>query len=141
VSTERVKIEDIQPGPIRHEQVDALLPVIRWTWRHLKQYLHVSTFEAWELGFTRDTNPGKEVGLWARMAYAFLEFTLKNPGVDKATVYKAIVSISVGDADSVKPSAVRKQLTRLMNDPPRFMADLKNFSADGRLTTDKKHLR
>jgi len=137
-----VKATDIKSPPIRHEDIDALLPVIRWQWRHLKQYATgCRAFEDWERGFLQDTHPGSEVAVWTQGTYAFLEFTHRSRSRDKAVVFKAVVDVLNGREALIRPASTVKQLKRSMANPPDFLSDVGNFTKHGRLRTGPKHLR
>jgi len=133
--------EQIGDAPIRHEQINSLLPMLRWTWRHLEKYVHwCRTFEDWELGFMRDTNPGSEVAIWVMATYAFLEFT-HDERWEKAGVFKAVRKVLIGRDDLVRPKRVARRLKKLMSKPPQFLKDVENFTADGHLKTGERYLR
>jgi hypothetical protein len=137
-----VLAEEIEPGPIRHEQIDGLLPVLRWTWRHLEKYIDwCRTFEDWELGFMRERDPAAEVVIWVKATYAFLEFTHRHRSMNKAAVFGAICSMLRGQSDSVKPKHVARQLKKLMSKGPGYLGNVENFTTDGHLKTGDKHLR
>jgi hypothetical protein len=137
-----VKLNELRHGPIQHEDVNQLLPMLRWTWRHLQQYLtHCRAFEDWELGFLQETSPGTELGYWVRATYAFLEYNHRNPSANKQAVYQAIAMMLLGQDDRVLPRSTATKLRKLAGKPPRILANIENFTLDGRLTTGKKHLR
>ncbi len=134
--------KDLKVGPIRHENLDDFGPVLRWTWRHLKQYItSCRTFEDWELGFMRDTQPEREIAIWMRITYAFLEFTYRHPSADKMTVFASLIKVTEGRDNVVRPKNVVRQLKRLMSNPPRVLANIEHFTADGHLNTTVKYLR
>ena len=132
----------IKQGTIKHEAVDGLLPAIRWTWRHLRQYATwCRSLEDWELGFMRDSTPATEVAAWVRATYAFLAFVHKNPTADKSALFSAVVNLMNGRDDLARPKYVEKRLKRLMEDLPRVLKDMKNFTEDGHLKAEEKYLR
>jgi hypothetical protein len=133
---------DLRNGPIRHRDVEPLLPMLRWVWRHLGG--HVSwcrSFEDWELGFMRDSHPGPEVTMWTRQTYAYLEYTHKHPNADKAAVFGAITCLMNGREDQIDPASVARTLKRLLENAPSILQGAENFTKDGRLRTKEKHLR
>ncbi len=89
----------------------------------------------------RDSNPGKEVAIWMRATYAYLTFIHKNPTANKSAVFGAVFKLMNGRDDGIQPRFVAKQLKRLMENPPRVLADVKNFTEDGRLKTGEKYLQ
>ena len=134
--------EDLRPGPIRHENLDPLVPVLRWQWRHLGPYLSwCRSFEDWELGFMRDTNPGKEINLFTRATYAFLEFTHRHPEVSGDDLFVAIINMVNGKADHVEPKAVRRELQKLLRKLPRSFTKTENFTDDGQFTAGAEYFR
>jgi hypothetical protein len=137
-----VKPGDLQGGgPLCHQDLGELLPMVRWTWRHLHKYLTYRAFEEWERGFLQDAHPEREVAIWAKTTYAFLEFTHRNPTAPKAVVFSALVSAINGRADKIKPKAVARQLDKLYRNTPKALANRKNFTAEGHFTGGEKHLR
>ncbi len=128
-------------GPLQHESLDEFLPVLRWTWRHMSPYFPYKAFEEWERGFLQDANPAKEVAIWSKATYAFLEFAHRNPRADKKALFAALVSAINGRADKIKPKAVARQLEKLFRNSPRALANMKNFTPDGHFTGGEKHLR
>lgn len=137
-----VLAEDLSPGPICHEDLDPLIPALRWQWRHLGPYISwCRSFEDWELGFMRDANPGNEIGLFTRATYAFLEFTHRYPEASGDAVFTAITNILNGKADHVEPKAVRRQLEKLIKKLPRSFTKIENFTNDGQFTAGAEHFR
>lgn len=137
-----VDIANVKQGRILHEDIDDLLPMIRWQWRHLKRYATwCRSFEDWELGFMRDENPGSEVAVWLRITYAFLEFVHRTPHADKAAVFTALRSLSVGVETNIRPKSVVSKLKKLCANPPAAISNIENFTEDGRLKAGDKHLR
>jgi hypothetical protein len=126
-------------GPIRREDMEPLLPMLRWVWRHLSQYIvWCRTFQDWELGFT---HPGSEAAIWTCHTYAFLEYIHKHPNVEKAAVFGAVMSLMNGREVNVEPASVARQLKGLLANPPSILRSVENFTKDGRLKTNERHLR
>jgi hypothetical protein len=137
-----VRSDTVHEGPIRHEDVDALVSVLRWIWRHLSQHISwCRTFEDWELGFLRDTHPATEIAVWAKSTYVYLEFLAQHPAADKATVFGAITCIMGGREDRIKPDSVAHTMKKLWANTPAILNDPANFTKDGRLKSKEKHLR
>ncbi|MDC0936199.1 hypothetical protein OAS39_07915 [Pirellulales bacterium] len=135
--------DSLHESPVRHEDIDNLLPAIRWTWRHFGR--HVSScrsLEDWELGFMRDANPYKEVALWARAVYAYLEFLRlhQDRDLDRSVVAQAVMLMLTGRADLIEPPEVAETLRNLMANPPEALSVLENFSDDGRFIECPAHL-
>jgi hypothetical protein len=69
-----IKLSELKPGPIQHEQLPKLhLDILHWTFRIVGHYIQ-PTLEQWELGFMRDTEVTKEVALWHRITCAFITY-------------------------------------------------------------------
>lgn len=139
-----VLTEDISKPPLKHDGIDALLPVLRWQWKHLKKYLtntKCRSFEDWELDFLRERNPVREIAWWSQATYAYLEFCHRSPGVNKEAVFGAITAILAGQPANIKPKSVEKKLRKLFTNPPKAMADVHNFTEDGVFKAGPKHLR
>ncbi|TWU20326.1 hypothetical protein [Bythopirellula polymerisocia] len=133
--------QDVHKAPFRHEEIDALLPMLRWQWRHLNEYVDwCRSFEDWELNFLRDSNPVGEVVIWTGVTYALLEFTHRNPQAIKKGVFGALVCIVNGREDRVSPESVAAELKTLLNGIPAIR-DLDNYSEDGHFKAAEKHLR
>lgn len=134
--------ETLNHGPLRHADIDELLPMIRWQWRHLGKYASwCRSFEDWELGFMRDSNPGSEVAVFMRAAYAFVEFANANPKVDPAMIFGAVMNLINGRPDAIEPKSVADKLTALLEGAPQAFADPGNFTEDGRFKPGPSHLR
>jgi hypothetical protein len=137
-----VRPEDLENAPVRRGNVEPLLPMLRWVWRHLSQHITwCRTFEDWELGFIRDEHPGAEAATWVRQTYAYLEYLHKHPNANKAVVISAIIAIGSGQEPAVEPASVAQTLRRLVANPPSVLDNVENFTKDGRLKTKEKHLR
>jgi hypothetical protein len=132
----------LKGGPIRQENVDALLPALRWTWRHLQQRITwCRTLEDWELGFMRDVHPTEQVVHWVRRTYAYLEFLHRNPTANKNGIFKALTAIDAGHDERIRPKSVATKLKKLLVNLPPIFSDMTNFTQDGHLKTKQKHLR
>jgi hypothetical protein len=70
----KVKLGQLQPGPILHKTLpECLLDIIRWTYKVVGRYIQ-PTLEQWELGFMRDMHVKHEVHFWHRAALAFITY-------------------------------------------------------------------
>jgi hypothetical protein len=129
-------------GEFQHEEIEHLLPMCRWAWRHLRRHLtFCNSFEDWERGFLQDAHPDKEVAIWVKYTYTYLEFRHKFPESNKDVVFSAIMSISQGRADEIKPRSAAKAIMKVMRGIPKYVKEAKSFTADGHLKTNKKYLR
>jgi hypothetical protein len=137
-----VRAKNPQGDPVQQKALEPLLPVLRWVWKHVREYISwCRSFEDWELEFARDANPGRKAALWARHTYAYLDFVHKNQNVNKAAVFGAVVSLMDGRADQIDPPSVAQKLKRLAANPPTDLENPENYTKDGRLKTKEKHLR
>ena len=128
----------LRQAPIRHNDIDEFLPLIRWQWRHLGKYLNFcNSFEAWELGYLRDGEPEREIALFTRATYAFLEY----PEVNRSKLVGSLIHLLNGRSDLVTPRKVAKELVKLLMTPPAALADLTNFTEDGELEGGPEYLR
>jgi hypothetical protein len=70
-----VNVKELRGGPLRHgafpESVRALIRRLQEVFAEV----YTKSFEEWEEGFRRDTNWGKEIELWLRMANVYQHFT------------------------------------------------------------------
>jgi hypothetical protein len=134
--------KDLKRAPPQHDEVNVLLPMLRWVWRHLSQHIAwCRSFEDWELGFMRDGHPETETAVWLQTCYAYLEFLHQHPGVNEKAVFAALVAMMTGREDKVKPPSVLEALKALSANPPTILLDSDNFTADGYLKTGEEHLR
>jgi hypothetical protein len=128
-------------GPLRHENIDSLLPAMRWTWRHLrKRITSCSSFEQWERGFLQDMHPAREVAHWMKLTYAFLEFCHREPRADPQGIFRYLCEQGLRDVET-RPRSVGPKLKRLYANPPKVLRSLENFTEDGHLKTRENHLR
>lgn len=129
-------------GPSRRKEVEPLLPMIRWIWKHLRPHLAwCRSFEDWELEFTRDPQPSSAAATWTRQTYTYLEFVHKHPNVDKKAVFGAVMCLMNGQEDRVEPADVAQKLKKLLANAPNLLVNAESFTKDGRLKTKEKHLQ
>jgi hypothetical protein len=129
-------------GPLQNEDINGLLPMVRWTWRHLpKMATWCRTFEDWELGFIRVSDPAQEVVAWIRIIYGALTYMHENPEANHSVVFASMLSIVNGAADHVQPASLRKRLEELSASVPEYFFDTDSFSEDGELKTGDEYLR
>ncbi|QDT73457.1 hypothetical protein [Lacipirellula limnantheis] len=134
--------ETLKHGQLRHSDIDELLPMIRWVWRHNgKRLTWCRTFEDWELGFMRDANPGSEVAAWLTATYAMLEFSHRCPSANVDALFAAVCCLMNGNDSGIQPASVATNLKELMANPPKAMSDPKSFTDDGKYKAGEKHLR
>ena len=131
-----MQLNEIHLGPIRHESLpEDLMRPLRWTYRHMGHF-HCETFEQWEIGFMRDTNPINEIALWVKMTWAALEFVKTRAGRTVRQAYGELLAaqeITVGSSD--KPRRIRfkspgllsknelRALLQLIENVPDYLAD------------------
>jgi hypothetical protein len=125
-----------------HANIDELLPMLRWVWRHLSEHIAwCRSFEDWQLGFLREGRPETETAVWLQTCYAYLEFLRQHRGVNEKAVFGALVAMMTGREDKVKPPSVLKALKAFTANPPAILLDSDNFTADGYLKTGDAYLR
>jgi hypothetical protein len=71
---EHVDLSQLRPGPIRHKTLPPhLLEQVKAVFDVIGPYIGM-TLEQFEVGFMRDMHPEREVGLWIRIAKAWLAY-------------------------------------------------------------------
>ncbi|WP_425400375.1 hypothetical protein [Aeoliella sp.] len=127
--------------PLRHDNVDDYLPVLRWQWRKAGHLIeHCNAFEDWERGFLQDANPDREIVIWVRAIYSILEYMHVNPGASDNAVYMSALDAINGNPKPRHPELVAQLVPRIAT-PPNCLKDLRNFTPDGHLKSGPKHLR
>jgi len=80
-------------------------------------HLVYPTYEQWELGLLRDTNPAQELVLWAIIATTFHRLGSIYPDEDQRKVLAQIVFHSIGESSTRYPeiteiyAAVSREIT------------------------------
>lgn len=137
--------DKLRLDPIQHDDLGPIAPMVRWVWRHLRKQLGwCHSFEAWELGFLRETDPTRELKHWVRITYAYLQFRHEvKYRVCPKSVFVALVYLTSGRAAFVKPKSFARRLSRLYDKKcPRYLfSDPERFAADGQLEKGPAHLR
>jgi len=80
---ESLKARDIQPGPIRHDQISDELDARIRRFAAVFAEVYPITHKEWLDGFQRDVVPENEVAIWEQMASAYSKF-LAATDVDEA---------------------------------------------------------
>ena len=97
--TQRVKLSDLKPGPLRHLTLPQdLVTRIKYIHSVLGEH-YGATIEHWLEGFQRDMHPEKEVAIWESTARAYEKFTKGRDLSPEACreVYVILVSLLAGD--------------------------------------------
>ena len=118
--------EAVRNTPIRHESLPKELePVLRWTYRHLGCKTKANpTYEQWEIGFMRDTNPVQEIVHWARTTWAYLEYLRRHSGADEKQIFKALMAMVIhAPMEDGFPSEAEQELRELYQSPPPELSD------------------
>jgi len=96
---------ELQPGPIRHESLPPeLLELIHSIYEVIGPYLDM-TLEDFEIGFKRDANPEREVGIWCSITAAWSDYHEDflggklQPCEDEKKLIAALDLISMGVRD------------------------------------------
>lgn len=79
-----VDLSAVQPGPLRHAQLDPELVERIKLFRPVFADLYPQTLEQWIEGFRRDVNPEAEIAVWEHMAHALTEFSKMRALPDEA---------------------------------------------------------
>ena len=110
--------------------------------RHISTYATwCRTFEDWELGFMRDSNPGQEVAIFTQVTYAFLEFARLKQKTDRNMLFQALIAIVNGQGAQIKPSSMAEKLTSLLEKVPPELGDSANFTEDGKYKIGDAYFR
>ena len=88
-----VKVSDVQPGPIRHEQLDPQSEARARTLYERVGHFLIPTFEQWELGFMRDTNYVADISFWEAIARAYEAYQCEHPDCDRRIIVLELVSL------------------------------------------------
>jgi hypothetical protein len=100
--------KDLQPGPIRHENLPPeLLEHIRAVYDVIGPYLD-TTLAQFEMGFMRDMHPESEVAVWSSITAAWIAYHEKHlgneflPDDEEGKRVGALVAISTGLRDAAR---------------------------------------
>jgi hypothetical protein len=92
----------LKPGPIKHPEFDeGIREYIRQIQAAFAEH-RPSSFEEWEDGFRRDTNPEREIALWSHAANVYTEFAGDEPSAERrGDVYLCISACLVAGPEDV----------------------------------------
>jgi len=99
-----VPTNELRKGPVRHELDGFMVDVARWSYKVVGHYV-ARTLEEWELDFMRDAVPEQEIGIWHRIAFAFITYhkrnglLLRSDEEEGQLVGKLVMASAGGDAD------------------------------------------
>ncbi len=88
MTEKRVKLDELKPGPIRHEELPPALVTRIESLRLTLDEVYPQSREKWLDGFQRDVNPEPEVVWWERLAQCYVEYSRRN----KLNVYQKIAA-------------------------------------------------
>lgn len=101
---------EIKQSPIRREELPQQLQTcVRDVWNRCAQFWKIPTFEQFEIGFLRDMQPEREIGVWQRIAAAFEAYIASHPEADKADVITKLVLLTMGASG---PDEMKKIFSR-----------------------------
>jgi hypothetical protein len=123
---------------LQHEDLGQCIGVVRWIWKHLRDYLPYGSFEEWERGFLMDANPEQEIGLWWGAAYAFLQYRQDDPMADPDAVYRTIGQLLIGQESLVESPELADRLHELARSNPM---EFDEITAEGDYTGPLVYLR
>jgi|GEM_PF-4931722 len=93
----------VHATPVRHNELDdPQIAVARWTHQRAGKYLKPS-FEQWEFGFTKDSNPDGELAAWVIISLALESWASEQPctmmdaDCQRYVSFLSIVSLSGGE--------------------------------------------
>jgi hypothetical protein len=114
--TERRKLDELKPGPIRHQELPPALIARIESLRSMLDEVYPQSIEAWLDGFQRDVSPESEVLWWERLAHCYLEYSLDHElnGEQKQAAFNAILKLLLGSpAEEVTPDLANLPSTAL----------------------------
>jgi hypothetical protein len=115
----RVKLDQLKPGPIRHDELSPSLIARIASMQKTLEEVFPQTLEKWLDSFQRDAHPENEVAWWERVARCYTDYTSQhelNPK-QKQAVFKIIFTLAMGstvednDLVHLSPDAVGEILT------------------------------
>jgi hypothetical protein len=113
--------EQFREGEIKHAEFsEGIRDYIRQIQAAFAEQRPLS-FEEWEEGFRRDTNPEREIALWSHAADVYATFTAREPSAERRRdVYRCIVTCLTTGPDTVwhvlRPEALsREEAERIVN--------------------------
>ncbi|MCE9560769.1 MAG: hypothetical protein K8U57_01815 [Planctomycetes bacterium] len=94
--------EQLHQGDVKHPEFDeGIRDYIRQIQAAFAEQRPLS-FEEWEDGFRRDTNPEPEIALWLHAAKVYNAFTAEEPSAERRhDVYRCIVTCMTTGPDAV----------------------------------------
>jgi hypothetical protein len=87
---------EIRQGPIRRTRFPPeMAAAIHDVYHRVGRY-HISSYEAFELGFCRDTNPQQEIAIWQLIAKAAEIYWAERPTADRQETVMTLCLLSMG---------------------------------------------
>jgi hypothetical protein len=93
-----IDFSKIKPGPIRHQQLSPELQALaKESWDEVGRFVpYCRSFEDWELGFMRDSDPEGQIRWWLMVAKAMRRFRFFSPSEAQArNALKCFLGISM----------------------------------------------
>jgi hypothetical protein len=113
--------EALRPSEVQHgEFAEGIRDYIREIQAAFAEHRPLS-FEEWEIGFRRDTNPEREIALWLHAAGVYGEFACDEPAADRRLdIYRCVMTCLCTSPDGVwqvlRPEALsRAEAERVVN--------------------------
>jgi hypothetical protein len=116
---QRRRVDELKPGPIRHQQLPpALVARIEWLRLTLEE-VYPQSMPEWLDGFQRDLNPEPEVVWWERLAHCYVEYSHGNElnAGQKQAAFRVILKLALG-------STAEQISTDLTGLPPSALEDI-----------------
>ena len=94
--------EQLREGDVKHPEFDeGVRDYIRQIQAAFAEQRPLS-FEEWEDGFRRDTNPTREIAIWSHAADVFTAFASEEPSADRRRdLYRCVVTCLTTGPDAV----------------------------------------
>src|SRR4051794_14580014 len=102
---QRRRLDEIKPGPIRHQELPpALVARIEWLRLTLEE-VYPQSMPEWLDGFQRDLNPEPEVVWWERLAHCYVEYShgQELDPREKQAAFRVIIKLALGSAEEANP--------------------------------------
>jgi hypothetical protein len=95
-SLKKMTTGEIRLGPIRRTSFPPGMAAAIHDVYHRAGRYHISSYEAFELCFCRDTNPEQEIAIWQLIAKAAELYWAENPTADRQETVSTLCLLSMG---------------------------------------------
>lgn len=110
----RVRLKDVQAGPIRHEKLtDEQVDRLRAVYAVVGAYDGSNSFEEFELGFLRDEVPEREIRIWEQIAFGMRDYLALHPEADpNLTLLQALRLTMSADALTIETAELATSMSK-----------------------------